>query len=209
MNNWDIIWSKMNKVSPSWIDKKGWEIHHNRVFNIYQKFLNQLKIKSPKIIELGCGSGELTARMIKKYGGSATLVDNSKEALKLAKKNFQRYGIKAKFIEKDLFRFNPNKKFDIVFSEGLIEHFVGEKQKKMIEVHKKCVKKNGFIIITVPRPAWYYKIQKWYSEKRKKWLCGFERAMNKFELKTVLENARLKVIEFVEYKKYSFALAKI
>lgn len=205
MSNWDILWSS----ELHWIDKKIWEIHHNRVFNIYKKFLNKVKIKNPKIIELGCGSGELTARIIKKYGGFATLVDNSKEALFLASNKFKKYGIKAKILKKNLFKFNPKEKFDIVHSEGLLEHFLDKKQRKIIEVHKKCVNKEGFIIITVPKPVWYYRITKWHLEKIKKWPFGFEKAMNKHDLKKALENCDLKVLEALEYKRYSFALAKL
>jgi cyclopropane fatty-acyl-phospholipid synthase-like methyltransferase len=208
MNNWDIIWLK-NNISPSKIDENIWKMYHNKVFKVYKKFLNNFKIKNPKIIELGCGSGELTARIIKNYGGVATLIDNSKEALFLSSKVFKKYGLKAKFLRKDLFRFKPQEKFDIVHSEGLIEHFLGDKQKKIIEVHKNCVKKDGLIIITVPRPVWYYKIVKWILEKINKWPFGFEKAMNKYELKEVLEDGGLKVLEILHYSRYSFALAKI
>ena len=165
-------------------------------------------MKNPKVIELGCGSGEITARIIKMYGGSATLVDNSKEAVILASKNFKKYKIKAKFIQKDLFKFKPQEKFDIVHSEGLIEHFLGEKRNKIIEVHKKCVKKDGFIIISVPRPVWYYKIAKWLLEKVNKWPFGFEHAINSYELKEILENNGLRVLESVNRFRYAFALAK-
>jgi len=205
MNNWDVVWLK----TPKWIYEFFWRRHHNKVFSIYQEFFSKLKIKNPKIIELGCGSGEITARLIKMYGGSATLVDNSKEAVILASKNFKKYKIKAKIIQKDLFRFKPQEKFDIAHSEGLIEHFLGERQNKIIEVHKNCVKKDGLIIISVPRPVWYYKIAKWLLEKVNKWPFGFEKAMNKNDLKKALENCGLKVLEVLEYNRYSFALAKI
>ncbi len=208
MNNWDNLWSDLN-ISPSRIEKKSWEIHHKRVFKIYKKFLRKIKIKNPKIVELGCGSGELTARLIKKCGGTATLIDNSKEALKLAARNFENQEIKAKFLLKDVFKYKPKEKFDIVHSEGLIEHFIGKKQKEMIEAHKRFLKKNGFIIITVPRPAWYYKIWKWFLEKTNRWPFGFEKALNKYELKKILEDCELKVLDFFEYSRYSFALAKI
>jgi cyclopropane fatty-acyl-phospholipid synthase-like methyltransferase len=207
MNNWDVFWLK--NVSSSFLYKNVLKIHHNRVFKIYQKFLNQLKIKNPKIIELGCGSGELTARIIKNYGGSATLLDNSKEAIFLASKKFEKYGIKVKLLKKDLFKFKPKEKFDIVHSEGLIEHFLDEKQRKIIDAHKKHVKKDGYIIISIPRPAWYYKITKWILEKTNKWPFGFENAMNKYELKKALENCGLKVLETFEHHRYSFALAKL
>ncbi|NIM47041.1 MAG: methyltransferase domain-containing protein [Candidatus Aenigmarchaeota archaeon] len=183
--------------------------HRKLVFKMYQKLLDSLNLKNPNVIELGCGSGMLTLKILKKYGGSATVLDNSKEALKLAEEKFKKHNFKAKILCRDLLRFKPKKKFDIVHSEGLIEHFSNEKQKKIIETHKKCVKKNGYILITVPRPAWYYRITKWFLEKINKWPFGFEKAMSKNELKKVLEKYGLKVVKFAEYSRYSFALAKI
>jgi len=205
MSNWDIFWKSENSI----INSIGIRIHHRMVFRIYKKVLDSLNLKGPSIIELGCGSSELTARILKMYGGSATLVDNSKEALNVTRLKFKKHNLKAEFVYRDLFNFKPKKKFDIVHSEGLIEHFLDEKQKEIIEVHKKCVKKDGYIFICVPRPAWYYKISKWFLEKVNKWPFGFEKAMNKYELKKVLEDCELKVLDFLENGRYSFALAKI
>ena len=207
VNNWDNLWSK--GISSSWIEDKIWKLHHNEIFEIYQKILDKLGIKNPKVIELGCGSAELTARIMRKYGGSATLVDNSKDALVLASKAFKEYKLKARLVKKDLFDFEPEEKFDIVHSEGLIEHFLNENQKNIVNVHKSFLKKNGFLLICVPRPAWYYKIAKWILEKTNKWPFGFEKAMTKYELKKALENCDLKVLKFLEHSRYSFALAKI
>jgi cyclopropane fatty-acyl-phospholipid synthase-like methyltransferase len=207
MSNWNNLWSK--GISSSWIEDKVWKLHHNEIFEIYQKILDKLEVKNPKVIELGCGSGELTARIIKKYGGKATLVDKSRNALLLSSKRFKKHRIKANLIEKDLLKFNTKKKFDIVHSEGLIEHFLGEEQKKIVEAHKKSVNKNGYIIISVPRPVWYYRMTKWLLEKINKWPFGFEKAMNKNQLKEVLKRCDLKVLQTFEYRRYSFALAKI
>jgi len=205
MKVWDNYWA----LTDNFIFSLGLKMHHKTVFNIYKFLFDSLNLKDPDVIELGSGCGELTARLIKRYGGSATLVDRSTKGLKKANKIFKKHNIDATFLKKDLFNFKPKKKFDIVHSEGLIEHFLDEKQKKIIEAHKKCVKKDGFVLISVPRPAWYYRITKWFLEKINKWPFGFEKAMDKHELKKVLEDSGLKVLKLLEHNRYSFALAKI
>ncbi len=203
MNNWNIFWKTES------INSIGMKYHHYIIFKIYKNFLDNFKLKKPSILEIGCGSGEITARILKRYGGSAILVDNSEEAVKIAKNNFRKHKLKAKVILTDIFNFYTKKKFDLVHSEGLIEHFKGEKQNELIKIHKKYVKKDGIVIISVPRPSWYYKLWRFYLEKRDKWHYGFEKPMDEKKLKLLLERNGLKVLKSLNYFRYAFALAKI
>jgi cyclopropane fatty-acyl-phospholipid synthase-like methyltransferase len=202
-NNWNVFWRSEN------IDSIGMRYHHNTVFKIYKRFLDNLKIENPSILELGCGSGEITARILKRYGGSATLIDNSKEAIKVAKSNFKKHGLDARIVYTDLFSLKIKEKFDIVHSEGLIEHFTGKKRNEIVKIHRRYVKNDGVVIISVPRPSWYYKFWRFYLEKRKKWYYGFENPLDKKELKSILEKNGLKVLKSINYSRYAFALAKI
>ncbi|MFH1229841.1 MAG: class I SAM-dependent methyltransferase [Candidatus Aenigmatarchaeota archaeon] len=206
MGVWNNYWVLTNK---NFIFSIGLRMHHRIVFSVYESFFDGLNLDNPSIIELGSGCGELTARLVKKYGGSATLVDNSRKALNSAKSVFNDYSINVKLLERDLFKFDPKEKYDIVHSEGLIEHFIGDDQNKIVHAHKKCAKKGGYVLISVPRPAWYYRIAKGFLEMIGKWPFGYENAMNKYALKKVMENNGMKVIRFAERARYSFALAKI
>jgi cyclopropane fatty-acyl-phospholipid synthase-like methyltransferase len=206
MGVWDKYWDSTEKSS---IFSFGLKIHHRMVSDVYKSFLDPLKLKSPDIIELGSGCGELSAGMVKRYGGTATLVDNSAEALRSANAVFKSFGVKASLVKKDLFKFNPKKKYDVVHSEGLIEHFLGDEQKKIVDAHKKCAKKGGYVLISVPRPAWYYRLAKKSMEKIGKWPFGFENAMTKNTLRSAMERSGLKVIRLEERFRYSFALARV
>jgi len=203
MNQWNRFWSKHNFNS---IFLKA---HYNITFHIYKEFLDFIKIKDPEILELGCGTGELTIRIIERYGGKATLIDNSTEAIKISTNNLKKHNIKSSILKKDLFKFKPKKKFDLVHSDGLIEHFVDDKQKEVIRVHKRLVKNKGFIIFCVPRPTWYYKLFRWLVERKNKWPFGYEKPLNKKELRALLKSCGLNVVKTSEYFYHSFALAKI
>lgn len=202
MSNWNVLWSKTSSNSLSV------KMHHKIVFNAYKKLLDPLNLKNPEIIELGCGPAGLSARLVKRYGGSATLVDKSRNALKLAFSIFKKDDLKCKILKKDLLKFNLRKRFDLVHSDGLIEHFIGEQQVKIIKIHRKYVNKNGYILICVPRPTWYYKLWKKYLQTRGKWFFGFEKALNKDDLKSILEKSGLEVIRIIEFTGQTIALAK-
>ncbi len=51
---------------------------------------------------------------------------------------------------------NNDKKFDFVYSVGLIEHFRGNDIEKMISQHFRYCKHNGIILITFPTPTLKY-----------------------------------------------------
>ena len=52
------------------------------------------------------------------------------------------------FLQQDFFEFKPNKKYDIVYSAGFIEHFID--YKSVIVKHCDLVADNGILFITVP-----------------------------------------------------------
>lgn len=59
-SNWDKWFSKHGK----------WNIRFQYfVWRDYDKLLNNIELKNPKILELGCGSGVITNHLLEKYGG--------------------------------------------------------------------------------------------------------------------------------------------
>ena len=104
--------------------------------------------KNPTILELGAGTGFLTRWLLEKYGGMATLVDNNMSSYKAFKslKSVDSYQID--YVIENIFTFETPKRFDIVCSFGLVEHF--KDKQKIIETHRKYLSTNGYMIILVP-----------------------------------------------------------
>ncbi len=202
-SNWDKLWSTYGGTSFST------DFQHNMIFKTYRKLLDGIGISEPDALEIGCGSGELAARILKTYGGTATLMDSSKPALALAERIFKQHGLKARFVHADMFKFKPAKKYDIVHSEGLIEHFVGADRKAAIDAHKRCAKKGGYVLVCVPRPVWYYNVWRKGLEKKGNWPYGFESPFGCEELRAALENSGLTVLKSFNKFRFAFALAKV
>lgn len=128
----------------------------------YFKFLEKIKLSTKSdIIELGSGTGKSSLKISKIYGSKVTMVDNCKFILNKSKRYFKENGVKAKFILKDVFEISVKKKYDLVFSDGLIEHFTGSKRKKLFEIHKKLAKKNGYLLIFISHSSLLY----WFIRK--------------------------------------------
>ena len=78
-----------------------------------------------KLIELGCGSGHLSACLAME-GYKVTLLDFSKIALEKAEATFEKYGLNGTYIEGDLMNLNSLKvgtDYDLVWNSGVMEHF--------------------------------------------------------------------------------------
>ena len=102
-----------------------------------------LNSKAKTILEVGIGSGMQTI-LLSLLGFEITGIDNDEEILKRAEKYNREWKGKAKFLKMDAFDLKfPSKSFDLVISEGLLEHFtdkeVGQLLKEQLRVGKEVV----------------------------------------------------------------------
>ena len=103
------MWDKVSEDYKIEIDESEYQLA-DEIYNIFLKG----GIKPPaKIIELGCGSGHLSASLAMK-GYNVTLLDFSEGALKKAKETFSYYKLNGRFIHGDIFNLsNLNEKYDL------------------------------------------------------------------------------------------------
>lgn len=99
-----------------------------RQLNLYYYFLFIKDIlqrnKSHRILEMGCGRGTISLYLTKYLGLELTLLDDSAEAIDVAKTLFTENNCQAKFVVQDALRTNfSDESFDAIISIGLAEHF--------------------------------------------------------------------------------------
>jgi len=141
-STWDIVWRKHPKTDQ-----------HLKLVNLVKKY-------SPgkRILEVGFGSaGDLNT--LSTLGYDCYCHEKSKVAYKLAKKNkklniFLGDGRKSPF---------PNNYFDLIFHQGLLEHFKNPKQ--LLIDHLRILKKNGVVIIDVPHKWNIFTLYKKYFSR--------------------------------------------
>lgn len=76
-----------------------------------------------KVLECGCG-GARTALFLASKEYDVTCSDYADEAIRLARSNFEKLGLKGKFLKDNLLDSKiPQESFDCVMSFGLLEHF--------------------------------------------------------------------------------------
>lgn len=101
------------------------------------------KWKNKEVLELGCGIGTDSINFAK-AGANLTIIELSDESLKLCKKRFELYNLNATFIcgnIENLSDYIKNKKFDLIYSFGVIHHTL--EPKKVINGIYELLKKDG------------------------------------------------------------------
>lgn len=136
-NKWINYWSKKN----IWSSSKLWKKNSIILFNYSNK---KFFLKNKKILDIGCGSGELIENILK-ISNNICGVDISNNYVSTCIKKFAQY----KDIQIYLFKknydelFKLNKKFDIIFCNSVIQYFSNENQVINLIKSVKKVSKRG------------------------------------------------------------------
>lgn len=186
IKKWNSYYGK-KKLIPRLIDYVM-EFYFCKIFE--KEFEKRSDNIRGKIIELGCGSGVMSAKLAKK-GYDVSVFDISKEALNTTKKNFLKNKAKGEFIQGDILNqhLKPNS-FDIVWNQGVIEHF--DDIPKVVSKMYGLVKKEGYLIIFVPAfnsPLhWTYRLLNLLN-LRSLWPFDDQTFLKKNELKKIMLRA--------------------
>lgn len=89
-----------------------------------KSFANFGMWKNKDVLEIGCGLGTESINFAR-AGANLTIVELSEKSLEICKKRFQVFGLNAIFIlgnAEDLDKLLGNKKFDLIWSFGVIHH---------------------------------------------------------------------------------------
>ena len=144
-NRWDTLW-KTHRVSD--------KITRFNLLSFYE-IKKHINLSGLNTIEVGCGTGSLSL-LFSQVAKSVTLLDYSENSLRLAKELFQMRGISnCSFAQDDLFDLHHDKKYDLVISSGLLEHFKGKELLTCLNAHKYLAKKNGYVVIIAPSDTWF------------------------------------------------------
>ena len=168
----------MSKIKNQRVWNKFWSSKSNiiRLTNIFRNysvkiFVNYIKkfIKNKKVLisEIGCGSGT-TSITLSKYGNIIGL-DYSPIVLKIAKQNLKKNqnSKNCYFVMGNALNLPFKEKcFDLVFSQGLVEHF--ENPINLLEEKIRITKKYGYVINLIPSHHLFFRY--WYKLVQKKHL---------------------------------------
>lgn len=160
----------------------------HRILDYHEFFLNKIE-KNSKILDVGCGTGEV-AFDISKKAQKVVAIDINKKKIESAKRKFSSYNLT--FIVGDATDYNFNDRFDYIVLSNVLEHI------KDRQAFLKKVKNFGlFFLIRVPMIN-----RSWLTIYKKE--LGFEYRLDKTHyieytldtFKNELNNASLEIIDY-------------
>jgi cyclopropane fatty-acyl-phospholipid synthase-like methyltransferase len=143
-------------------------------------------------MEFGAGTGMLATQLLDEYGGTATLVDYSESAERLHRKMHKKKRADVEYLVADVFSTSFKPEYDVVYSDGLIEHFKGGKQDELVRKHATASKR--LVVIFAPRPSLFYSTTRALLELTGLWLFGYEKPMTLSELSSLCERNGMRVL---------------
>lgn len=151
-----------NYWNKYWVENKNKKTFFNSLVDVARKYYfakafarfiaSNYDIRGKSICEIGVGTG-LTLSHLKKMGaGHCVGIDYSEESIKYAKE----LNKDCEFILGDAFKLAiPDKKFDLVYSLGFLEHYTKDEQRALLDEQGRIAKE--CIFIEVPYDVFYFR----------------------------------------------------
>jgi SAM-dependent methyltransferase len=178
LSHWETYWKSNPGALP-----------HQEIIEQIQKVTT---IKDSTALEIGAGAG-VDSIELSRLGGKCTVLDYSPEALKVVRRNAKNAGVEVSLIEADAEKIPlPSESFDLVFSQGLIEHF--RNPDRIISEHFRLAKRGGFVLIDVPQKYNLYTLKKAKQMRQGTWFAGWETQFSVTQLKQIFKQRGLTVV---------------
>uniref|UniRef100_A0A7C4TFS9 Class I SAM-dependent methyltransferase n=1 Tax=candidate division WOR-3 bacterium TaxID=2052148 RepID=A0A7C4TFS9_UNCW3 len=187
-SRWDRFWAK----------RKTEEIYPP-VTDIVEELKRTTQISDKKILEAGAGTGRDGIRLSEE-GADVYLLDYSWESLNLIREYLKRNTSNKKWKRIKLILADalntPFKEgeFDIVFHQGLLEHF--SKPDPLLKENYRILKEGGILLVDVPQTLHIYTILKQILIFLGIWFGDWERQFTIESLTRLLKRYRFKLLHF-------------
>jgi len=179
--HWEKFWKEKEHIQ---------EVYSNDD-RIYLNLNEVTEIKNKKILEIGAGSGRDSFQLAQDKA-MVYVLDYSPQALRIIKNLNDRNERSVYLIQGDAFQIPvPNETFDIVFHQGLMEHF--KDPMPLLGEHFRILKKDGLLLVDVPQRYHIYTIIKHILIFFNKWFAGWETEFSIGQLKKILNQAGFEI----------------
>jgi hypothetical protein len=185
--DWDAYYSRPYKTAT--ITRKITTRHLARI-------LLDIQRQSPKnleIIELGGANSCFYESILGALKpASYSILDNNTLGLQKFRERIGSHP--GEIIHADVLNAEVDRKYDVAFSVGLIEHFSPTDTLRAVHTHLNLVKPGGYLVLFFPTPTWLYRLTRKLSELLRLWIFHDERPLFPDEITSILPNdSRLKI----------------
>jgi SAM-dependent methyltransferase len=151
-------------------------------------------------LEVGCGTAMDSCLLATAHRGvGAYVCDLSEKAVNVARRNAQAMGVELRTFAGDLTALPfPDGSFDLVFSQGVLEHFRDPAPAMREQV--RVLRPGGALVVDVPQKFNVYTLRKHQAMRENRWPWGWETEYSAGELKAWAPRYGLQVAGAVGYQ---------
>ncbi len=192
--------STRNHWNSYWGGKKDIHDVYSNTDRVIHNLSRVTDVKGKLVLEVGAGSGRDSFTLVGK-GATVLQLDYAEQALKVITALSKEEQIPVQPLCGDAFSlpFKDNS-IDIVFHQGLLEHFREADAKKLLEENVRVLKKGGLLLVDVPQRWHPYTVLKHVLIGLNAWFAGWEREFSIGELRTIFNGLDLEnVLEYGEW----------
>lgn len=173
---------------PEWLVDEVW--HFPYAYKTFKKYIPQEAL----VLEVGFGSGRILSRIAKELDCRCVGVDIEEGAFESLSFFSEQHGVEVEAIKgSGLALPFKDESFDVVYSEGVIEHFPPIQSQEMVTEHVRVCREGGLVIISVPNKfAIFHSLTKFLLGNR--FLFYPESSLSSFELSRWMSRAGLTLI---------------
>src|SRR5574344_2071544 len=151
------------------------------------------RLEGKKILEVGAGSGRDSAELARR-GADVYVLDFAEGSLKIVNGLLIREHLEENLhlVRGDAFHAPfPDGTFDLVFHQGLAEHFTDPKP--LIRENFRIVRPGGYCLCDVPQTVHPYTVIKHILIAMDKWFAGWETQFTMAQLKSLMRGAAINI----------------
>jgi ubiquinone/menaquinone biosynthesis C-methylase UbiE len=184
-SNWEDFWKLRTNVH---------DIYSN-VDRILRNLSAVTDVNGKCVLEVGAGTGRDSFGMVK-LGAEVVQLDYVESSLAIIRTLSRQEGIRVHIVQGDAFSLPfPDSTFDVVFHQGLLEHFREDDAQKLLSENVRVLKQGGFLLVDVPQRYHIYTIIKHILIIFHRWFAGWEREFSVRELERIMRSHRLTVVQ--------------
>lgn len=193
--NWETFWEKKEDVG---------QVYSN-ADRIARNLMRLGDLRGLKVLEIGAGTGRDSLPLIE-LGAEVVQLDYAENSLRILKRLADEQHLPVAVVGGDTFSLPfRNESFDIVFHQGLLEHFRPPQAEALLRENVRVVKRGGYLLVDVPQRFHLYTVAKHFLMALGKWFAGWERSFSIGELQHLMRSLGLKpVLMYGEWMYPSF-----
>lgn len=171
--DWNDFWKR---------DQSGDDFYHSSE-SIIENLLEITDVSGLRILEVGAGTGRDSIYLNQK-GAEVVALDYSEDALNKVRMAAEQSNATLHLVRGDGTAMPfPDNCFDIVFHQGLLEHF--REPQRLVSENIRILKQGGLLLIDVPQKYHVFTVVKHILIPLKLWIAGWETQFSIRELRRI------------------------